>query len=88
MTILQWNIWYNPRSYYKDVGMRLFKKYAPAQIAKHISRFFKGRIYIHGVGKFEFDNGKLLIPAEPETRHYRAVKEINQEVTRMRCLAM
>ena len=43
--------------------MRLFNKYVPSQIAKHVSRFFKGRIY---VGKFEFDNAKLLIPSQPE----------------------
>lgn len=66
--------------------MRLFNKYVPGQIAKHVSRFFKGRIYINGVGKFEFDNAKLLIPSQPEDKHYQAVKEINQEVSRIRCI--
>lgn len=42
--------------------MRLFKRYTPSMIAKHISRLFKGRIYIYGVGRFEFDNGKLILP--------------------------
>ncbi|OEF27773.1 DUF1107 domain-containing protein [Vibrio rumoiensis] len=67
--------------------MRLFNKYVPGQIAKHISRFFKGRIYINGVGKFEFDNAKLIIPSEAENKHYQTVKEINQEVSRIRCIA-
>lgn len=54
--------------------MRLFKRYTPSMIAKHISRLFKGRIYIYGVGRFEFDNGKLILPEKAEQRHFRAVK--------------
>ncbi|MCL9773471.1 MULTISPECIES: DUF1107 domain-containing protein [Vibrio] len=65
--------------------MRLFKRYTPSMIAKHISRLFKGRIYIHGLGGFEFDNGKLIIPAQAEKRHFTAVKEVNQEIKRLRC---
>ncbi|RTZ15933.1 DUF1107 domain-containing protein [Vibrio aquaticus] len=65
--------------------MRLFKRYTPGMIAKHISRLFKGRIYIYGVGKFEFDNGKLILPERADTRHFKAVKEINREVMRLRC---
>ncbi|MBD1572408.1 DUF1107 domain-containing protein [Vibrio sp. S17_S38] len=67
--------------------MRLFKRYTPGQIAKHISRLFKGRIYIDGVGKFEFDNAKLIIPNHAETKHYQTVREINQEVNKIRNLA-
>lgn len=69
----------------KDNGMRLFKNYMPSMIAKHVSRLFKGRIYIHGVGKFEFDNGKLLMPEQAEQRHFKTVKEVNQEISRLRC---
>ncbi|USD65644.1 DUF1107 domain-containing protein [Vibrio sp. SCSIO 43136] len=65
--------------------MRLFKRYAPNMIAKHVSRLFKGRIYIYGVGKFEFDNGKLIMPEKAEQRHYKTVKEVNQAVVRLRC---
>ncbi|WP_140052113.1 DUF1107 family protein, partial [Vibrio parahaemolyticus] len=50
-----------------------------------ISRLFKGRIYIYGVGRFEFDNGKLILPEKAEQRHFRAVKEINQEIMKLRC---
>lgn len=64
--------------------MRLFKRYAPSMIAKHISRLFKGRIYIYGVGKFEFDNGKLILPNQAEMRHFKTVKEVNVEVKRLR----
>ncbi|WP_086983038.1 DUF1107 domain-containing protein [Vibrio aphrogenes] len=66
--------------------MRLFHKYVPKAVAKHVSRFFKGRIYINGVGKFEFDNGKVIIPSQPQAQHYRMVKEINQEINRIRCV--
>ncbi|MDW6091831.1 DUF1107 domain-containing protein [Vibrio rhizosphaerae] len=64
--------------------MRLFKRYTPSMIAKHISRLFKGRIYIDGIGKFEFDQGKLILPEQAEPRHYRTVKEINQEIMRLK----
>ncbi|WNJ96217.1 DUF1107 domain-containing protein [Vibrio ruber] len=64
--------------------MRLFKRYTPSMIAKHISRLFKGRIYIDGIGKFEFDQGKLMLPEQAEQRHYRTVKEINQEIMRLK----
>lgn len=65
--------------------MRLFKRYTPSMIAKHVSRLFKGRIYIYGVGKFEFDNGKLILPERAERRHYQTVNEVNQEIRRLRC---
>lgn len=59
--------------------MRLFKRYTPSMIAKHISRLFKGRIYIYGVGRFEFDNGKLILPEKAEQRHFRAVKRLTKK---------
>ncbi len=65
--------------------MRLFKRYTPSMIAKHVSRLFKGRIYIYGVGKFEFDQGKLILPERAEQRHFQTVKEVNQEIKRLRC---
>lgn len=65
--------------------MRLFKRYTPGMIAKHVSRLFKGRIYIYGVGKFEFDNGKLILPDRAEQRHFQTVKEVNLEIRRLRC---
>ena len=65
--------------------MRLFKRYTPSMIAKHVSRLFKGRIYIYSVGKFEFDNGKLVLPDRAEMRHFQTVKEINSEIMKLRC---
>ncbi|MGX9418504.1 DUF1107 domain-containing protein [Vibrio sp. RC27] len=65
--------------------MRQFKRYTPSMIAKHISRFFKGSIYIYGVGKFDFNYGKLLLPEEAQQLHYQTVKEINLEISKLRC---
>ena len=65
--------------------MRLFKRYAPNMIARHVTRLFKGRIYIYGVGKFDFDQGKLILPEQAEPKHFQAVKEINQEIMKLRC---
>ncbi|MBD1576266.1 DUF1107 family protein [Vibrio sp. S11_S32] len=57
-------------------------------MAKHISRLFKGYIEIDGMGKFEFDNAKLMVPAQPENKHYQTVKEINLAINRIRTFAM
>ncbi len=65
--------------------MRLFKRYMPGMIAKHVSRLFKGRIYIYGIGSFEFDNGKLILPERAENRHFQTVKEVNLEIKKLRC---
>lgn len=67
--------------------MRLFKRYTPSMIAKHISRLFKGRIYIYGIGSFEFDNGKLILPERAERKHFQTVKEVNLEVMKLRQLS-
>ncbi|KLV06489.1 MULTISPECIES: DUF1107 domain-containing protein [Photobacterium] len=64
--------------------MRMFKRYVPKMIAKHVSRLFSGRIYIDGRGGYEFDNGQLLVPVKAQQRHYDTVNEINGEIRRMR----
>ncbi len=65
--------------------MRFFKRYTPGMIAKHVTRLFKGSIYIYGIGKFDFDYGKLLIPDIAEAHHYQTVKEVNSEINKLRC---
>ncbi len=64
--------------------MRFFKHYAPSMIAKHISRLFNGKIHIHGIGEFKFQEGRLIIPTEAERAHYRMIKEINVEITKLK----
>ncbi len=60
--------------------MRIFKKYVPALIAKHIRTFFKGRMYIQGKGAYEFDNGTMLMPAQADVKHASTVNEINRAI--------
>ncbi len=64
--------------------MRMFNRYAPALIAKHVSRLFNGEIHISGQGDFEFTHGRVQVPSNAEIMHYRTVKEINAEISRLR----
>ncbi len=66
--------------------MRLFKRYTPSMVAKHVTRLFKGCIYIDGIGKLDFDQGKVMLPPEAQIKHFKAVKEINQEISKLRTL--
>ncbi len=65
--------------------MRRFKRYIPELIAKHTMRLFSGQVYIYGIGQFEFNEGKLVLPKQAEHQHYRTVNEVNQEVMKLRC---
>ena len=60
--------------------MRIFKKYAPVQIAKHVSAFFKGYFYIQGKGAFRFDGGKVIIEPNQDAEIKRIGKEINMSI--------
>ncbi|MBM7037912.1 DUF1107 domain-containing protein [Vibrio ulleungensis] len=64
--------------------MRKFKRYLPGLIAKHVMRLFKGSIYIYGIGRFEFDEGKLILPKQAKQLDFKTVKEVNEEVKRLR----
>lgn len=64
--------------------MRIFNRYLPALIAKHVYRLFKGQLYIEGRGNFEFQQGMLKAHLDADFDHYRTVKEINNEIRRLR----
>ena len=64
--------------------MRMFKRYLPKLIAKHVSRIFKGRIYIDGRGGYHFEKGILLVPLKTQQHHYDTVNEVNLEIKRLR----
>jgi cbb3-type cytochrome oxidase subunit 1 len=70
----------------KGKVMRQFKRYVPSMIAKHVTRFFKGSIYIYGIGQFDFNYGKLLLPDQAQPHHYQTVREINKEISKLRCV--
>ena len=62
------------------ITMRIFKKYSPAMIAKHVRTFFKGRLYIHGRGAYEFDKGAVLMPVGADDKHRDTVRELNSYI--------
>lgn len=60
--------------------MRIFKKYAPLQIARHVSAFFRGYFYIEGKGAFRFDGGKVVIEPTLDPDLKKIGKEINMSI--------
>ena len=63
--------------------MRIFHKYQPLLIAKHVKGFFSGRLYIHGRGAFSYAMGLLVLPENAKQRHKETVEEINQLIAQM-----
>lgn len=64
--------------------MRIFKKYLPKMIAKHVMTFFKGRFYIQGRGAYEFDRGEIIMPLGADQLHTSTVNELNTEIQAIR----
>ncbi|WP_341502490.1 DUF1107 family protein [Gallaecimonas sp. GXIMD4217] len=58
--------------------MRKFPKYNPKQIAKHITAFYEGVIWIKTVGAFRFAGGRLLQPKARNEAKLRVVSEVNR----------
>lgn len=63
--------------------MRIFHKYQPLLIAKHVKGFFSGRLYIHGRGAFSYTMGLLVMPDNAKARHKETVLEINRLIAQM-----
>ena len=63
--------------------MRIFNKYLPLMIAKYVKTFFKGRLYIHGRGGYEFEGGQLKLPKEADTLHKTTVSEVNTTISQL-----
>ena len=63
--------------------MRVFKNYAPKQIAKYVVAFFKGQFSIKGQGVFEFDAGRVVVKVKMDEASKKIRKEINEEATAM-----
>ncbi|OEF51208.1 hypothetical protein A1OW_23850 [Enterovibrio norvegicus] len=64
--------------------MRMFNRYVPTMIAKHVYRLFQGRIYIDGRGDFEFHQGMVQAQSNADIEHYRTVSGINAEIKRLK----
>ncbi len=60
--------------------LREFTTYRPHQVARFVKTLFKGQFVISGVGKFKFDNGKVLLPDVKDPQKLMTYKEINQAI--------
>ncbi|WP_428774983.1 DUF1107 family protein [Vibrio sp.] len=60
--------------------LREFTTYRPLQVARFVKTLFKGQFVIAGLGKFKFDNGKVLVPDINDRKMLLAYKEINQAI--------
>ncbi|MGR5065284.1 DUF1107 domain-containing protein [Photobacterium sp. DNB22_13_2] len=60
--------------------LRVFKKYRPNQVARYVKSYFRGRLFIIGVGAFEFDCGRLLPPKKQDTKALNVLSEVNREI--------
>ncbi|KLV02465.1 hypothetical protein ABT56_21480 [Photobacterium aquae] len=60
--------------------LRVFKKYRPNQVARYVKSYFRGRVFITGVGGFEFDCGRLLPPKRKDKRALNVLTEVNREI--------
>ena len=68
--------------------MRIFQKYQPLLVAKHVKGFFRGRLFINGRGAFSYSQGMLVLPADAQPRHQATVKEINQLIAELQASTM
>ena len=55
--------------------MRVFKNYAPKQIAKYVVAFFKGQFSIEGQGVFEFDAGRVVVKVKMDEASKKTLSE-------------
>ena len=67
--------------------MRIFQRYQPLLVAKHVKGFFSGRLFIHGRGGFSYAQGRLVLPEDAKPRHQETVQEINQLIAELQAAA-
>ena len=60
--------------------LRVFKQYRPNQVARYVKSYFRGRLFIIGIGGFEFDCGRLLPPSSPDRKALTVLSEVNREI--------
>jgi len=57
--------------------LREFSTYRPRQVARFVKILFKGQFSIEGVGQFQFDQGKVLLPEVANKQKLSIFKEVN-----------
>ncbi|MCG6275365.1 DUF1107 domain-containing protein [Vibrio vulnificus] len=60
--------------------LREFAVYRPRQVARFVKTLFKGSFSINGIGEFEFDNGKVLLPDTHNTQKLSVYREVNADI--------
>ncbi len=60
--------------------MREFKRCNLEKIAKYVMAYFKGELAIQGVGKFTFENGRVVRPQGLALFQHQIVSLINQRI--------
>ncbi|MGF1877235.1 DUF1107 domain-containing protein [Photobacterium frigidiphilum] len=60
--------------------LRIFKQYRPNQIARYVKSYFRGRLFIVGIGAFEFDYGRLLPSKKHDLKALSTLSEVNREI--------
>ncbi|MDO6707666.1 MULTISPECIES: DUF1107 domain-containing protein [unclassified Photobacterium] len=63
--------------------LKIFKQYRPNQIARYVKNYFRGRLFIVGIGAFEFDGGRLLPPVTQDIKALNVLSEVNKEIQLM-----
>lgn len=64
--------------------MKIFGRYNPLQIARYVKIFFRGHLYIKGVGAFEFDQGRLQLPKKRTSDQLGVMSEVNRRILQLR----
>ncbi|MFA1562528.1 DUF1107 domain-containing protein [Aliivibrio fischeri] len=62
---------------------RNFKAYRPLQVARFVKTLFKGNLHIEGIGTFEFDGGKILMPIQGTKKMLLVMSEVNQHIRQL-----
>ncbi|KXI21503.1 DUF1107 domain-containing protein [Photobacterium sanguinicancri] len=60
--------------------LKIFKQYRPNQIARYVKSYFRGRLFIMGIGAFEFDCGRLLPAKSHNLKALNTLTEVNKEI--------
>ncbi|MGV6988925.1 DUF1107 family protein [Testudinibacter sp. P80/BLE/0925] len=60
--------------------VRVFQRYNPFQIARYVKILFSGTFFISGVGLFEFEQGKIVLPKVKNLKKFSVMSEINRHI--------
>lgn len=63
--------------------MKIFQRYNPFLVAKYVKTLFRGQIYIKGIGIFEFDKGRIVLPIIKDKQHLAVMSEVNRQITHL-----